>query len=602
MRVSRLLVSVLAITIFPVLLFAQKPAEEFKLESLKRGLPCYGFTVLEDQKVQKIKLRIADDIQHPLVGNKRLVLAEMENGMPVVAGMSGSPIYCNGKLLGALSFRFGMFPLKKGLAGITPISYMRDQLGNLGRMSGASSNSTGMIQPIEIPLSMSGADFKEIGKLNREMPSENFVFVSGDASQKPLSDKLGKVSPGDSVTMFFARGDVTIGGTCTATEVTEKTFSLCGHPFMGQGEIRLPAYRSSVAKTFQSSFQSYKLVGKILEPIGTVVYDNAFAVEGVREILPNTMVPVKFSVNVDQNRYNYQFEVFRNKFYTSAVTAIGLRRLLEPLWPETKLGTAKLAAKIYLKGRKEPIEIYDASLVSMQRMQLGFMEGYADPLKIIGNLQEDIATIQQSEWNFEIDRIEISLDIWTGNRILMLDSVSILDQNGKTTEEVRMGDKVTIVMGMRSEDSKQKLVRKFTVEIPKNLNLVKPSNEADTSYSISIHLMSGTKYREMDPKKLPKAEPDTAEDFLKLLRLNQRDPSEIFAVIVLPPEYQQASQTAPAIPVLRDGVWNSVDSLEFLRERQTASEPRVLYIPLGAPLKDGIVSFSVSDSVKLMLK
>lgn len=602
MRVSRLLISILALTVFPVLLFAQKPAKEFKLENVKRGLPCYGLTVLEGEKIQRIRLTMADDIEHPLVGGKRLVLAEMENGMPVVAGMSGSPIYCGGKFLGALSFRLGVFPLRKGLAGVTPISYMRDQLGNLGRMSGASSSSTGAFQPIEIPLSMSGADFKEIGKFNREMPSENFVFVRGGTSQKPRSEKLGKISPGDSITMFFARGDVTIGGTCTATEVTEKTFSLCGHPFLGQGEVRLPAYRSSVAKTFQSSFQSYKLVGDIIEPVGTVVYDNAFAVEGVREILPNTMVPVKLAVTVDQNRYNYQFEVFRNKFYTSAVTAMGIRRLLEPLWPTTKLGTAKLAAKIYLKDRKDPIELYDASLVSMRRMQLGFMDGYADPLQIISDFQQDIATIQQSEWNFEIDHIEISFDIWTGNRILMLDSVSILDESGKTTEEVRMGDKITIVMGMRSEDSRQKLVRKFTVEIPKNLNLVKPNNEADTSFSIGIHLMSGTKYREMDPKKLPKAQPDTAEDFLKLLRLNQRDPSEIFAVIVLPPEYQQASQTAPAIPVLKDGTWNSVDSLEFLRERQSASEPRVIYIPLGAPLKDGIVSFSASDSLKLMLK
>ena len=118
----------------------------------------------------------------------------------------------------------------------------------------------------------------------------------------------------------------------------------------------------------------------------------------------------------------------------------------------------------------------------------------------------------------------------------------------------------------------------------------------------TLFIMSGTKYQEMNPKKLPKAQPDSAEEFLGMLRLNQRDPSEIFAVLVLPPEYQSVSQEKATFPELKSDIWNSVDSLEFLRERKAASEPRVIYLPLGTPLKNAIVSFAQAHQLKLMLK
>lgn len=590
-------------------LFAQKPTiEEMPLENLKPGLSCYGLTVLRGQTPQKIKLRIVGDTESPVFHEKRIILAEMQDEIRDAGGMSGTPIYCNNKILGALSYNYGLFPLKKSLVGITPISYMRDQQGSLGRRprrSTTSSQAIGEFRPIEIPLSVSGAALGQIGRLNRELPSENFVFVQGGAteSRNSSSQQPGIISPGDSVTMFLSRGAVAIGGTCTVAEVTEKTFSLCGHPFLGEGEIQLPAYRSSVAHTFQSTSRSFKVVGNILEPVGTILYDNAFAVEGVRELRPDIMIPVNFSVTVDSDHYDYQFEVFRHKFYTSMLIEMNTRFLLGNLWPSTRLGTTRLAAKIYLKGKTEPIDIYDAGLVDMQRVQLGFLEGYADPWQILGKFQQTLSFVQQSEWNFAIERIELLLDVWSGNRILMFDSMAVLDQSNKPTEEIRAGDKLTVILGMRSEDSKQKRVRKFVIEIPRDLNLVKPKNETDTSLPIILFISSGSKYQEMDPKKLPKTQqPDSAEEFIRVLHLNQRDPSEIFAVLVLPSEYQSTKQGGTIFPELKSGVWNPVDSLEFLRERKAASESRVIYLPLGTPLKDAVVSFMVRHPLKLMLK
>src|SRR3989344_2243854 len=262
--------------IFVLLAIELKAQEIMPFNQIKQGMSCYALTTLKGQTPEKIELKIAGDTMNPLFHEKRLILVEMQNGIPVAEGMSGSPVWCGKKLLGSISMRLGNFPLKKELAGITPIDYMRNQQETLGNKF--STRSWGMhgFRPIEIPIFISGASLAEIGQLNREIPSENFVFVSGGGEgQKPTQQHPGTVKPGDSITMFLSRGAVEIGGTCTVTEVFEKTFSACGHPLLGEGAIELPAYRSSVAATFQSMSNSLKIVGEILEPVGTIVYDNA---------------------------------------------------------------------------------------------------------------------------------------------------------------------------------------------------------------------------------------------------------------------------------------------------------------------------------------
>lgn len=591
--------------IFVFLTMELKAQEILPLDQVKPGLKCYGLTVLKGQTPQKIKLEIVGDINHPSFNEKRLILAEPRGGTFVAGGMSGSPIYCENKLLGSLSMQLGAFPVKKNLIGITPINYMRDQQGSLGKKSAGNTMSTNIFSPIPIVAFTNSDSSALINQINRDMPSKNFTFMLGTAGglQKAVSQQLGTIAPGDSITMFFAKGAFEASGTCTVTEVTDRTFSACGHAVLGEGEIQLPTYKSSVAYTFYSSSDSSsKLIGEILEPVGTVTYDNAFAIEGVRELSQNIMIPVNLLVTVDSDSYDYQFEVFRHKFYTSLLVKLGTQSLLKNLWADKRLGTARLAAKIYLQGRAEPIEIYDADLISSQLVQLGFLEGYADPWQILRKFQNTLVSIQQSEWNFAIERVELTLNIWDGNRILDFDSMAVLDRNDKPVEEIRAGDKLNVILGIRSKDSTQKLVKRFAIEIPNDLKIIKPQNETTAFLPAMLYIMSGTKYQETDPKKLPKAQPDSAEEFIKMLGLNQRDPSEIFAALILPLEYQSDNQDNGAFTELKDGVWNSVNNLEFLRERKDASEPRVIYLPLGAPLKDAIVSFAVIHQMKLMLK
>lgn len=589
----------------PIRLLGQKVyTEEFALNELRPGMSCYAVSNLTGETKKKIELKIVGDTSHPFFAEKRIILAEMRHKMPVIAGTSGSPVYCGKKILGAVAFEFGGFPQKGALAGITPIGYMRDQRATLGRK--LAPGSIGLFTRLEsgdTAEPVNGRSMDWMDKLSSYFPFTTLSLgpdLSGESGTNVT--KPGKISPGDSVIMLLSRGAFQLGGICTVTEVTDKDFLACGHPFIDDGAIKLPVNRISTATSYRSTYKSFKVLGKILEPVGTIVYDNAFAVKGVREVWPDIMIPVNLSVNVDADHYDYRFDVIRHKFFTSMLVENGTRFLLSKLWADTHLVTTRLSAKIFLKGKSEPIEIYDADLITMLRTSVKGAETFTDPWRVIAKLQKTVAAIGQSEWNLIIERIELTIDIWSGNRMLKLDSLAVLDANGKPTEEFRAGDTLTVIFGMQSGNSDLKIVKKFTVEIPKDLDLIKPSSDAATSLPVKLFIMSGTKYQEMDPKKLPKSEPESAEEFISTLRLNQRNPSEMFAVLVLPPERQAEDASTKNFPELQPDAWNPVKSLDFLRKRQAISEPRVLYIQLGAPLKDAIVSSLGVQSLKLIIK
>ena len=585
--------------------------QELAVEKLKPGFSCEGITVFEGDTPKKFKVDIGRTTNYPLFDQERLILFEMhKKKTPIVAGMSGTPIYCGDKLVGALSFEMGPFSLGKSLGGITPIRAMRDQRRILGRKIAGQTHAkiTEGFRPIAIPVFVSDINEARIERLQRTLPFRNFIVVpNGTVRVRPhdASSKIAHLLPGESVTMMFSIGAVRIGGTCTVTEVTDKTFSMCGHPVLGEGEIEIPAYRSSIAKSFFSSYYSYKVVEEILDPVGTIIYDNAFAVEGVRETRPHVMIPVHFTVTADSERYEYDFEVFRHKFYSSTIIEEGMRILLNNLWSDTRLGTAKLHARVFLKQREKPFEIFKASLINMKLRELEFLKGYADPWEILSDFQQQLETIQESEWNFVVERVEVNLDIWSGDRTLTVDSFALLDATGKSTDELHAGDELTMVVGLRNENATLKLAKQFKVRIPDDLKLVVPQIGGTNYLPAHLYLMEGSQYSEKDPKKLPKFQADSPEEFLQRLLVNQRDPSELFMELELPPEYVSNQKEVNSFPKLQNDEWIRVEDLEFLRERREASQPRVLSFSLGAAVKDSIVYVSPAKYhviLRLMLK
>jgi len=602
---------------------SDKLIAEFPISKLQRGMVCYGLTIHEGEKPQKIRVKLIEDVDHPVLSGMRIVLAEMQNDIPVVSGMSGTPIYCgkNKELLGAIGLRLGSFPLKNDIVGITPISNMRHQKESLkGRGEKTEKiGPTGSLRPIEIPLSLNGitvsADDLSALITNKSLYENAHTRISEEnidavAKQAIKIKGVSHLAPGDYITMFLSRGAINLTMGCTVTEVTEKTFSACGHSLLGFGEskIELPAYRSSIAKTYWSAHESFKINGKILEAAGTIVYDNLFAVEGVREVKPGTMLPVTFSILIDGERFSYNFEVIRHKLYTPKLIEVGILALIQNIWPEYEIATAELETKIFLNEKNDPIELYDASLISKERMELvssEFLDVYYSPLGMIKKVQKIFDAIQQSEWNFSMERVEFELNVRNGNRALHFDSMVVLDAKGVQTEEIHPGDTLTVVVGIQNHDSTVQLARKFEIAIPSDLAIVSPNDKENTTLQSTLIVMSGLRYKELDQQKLQKSAPHSAEEFLQLIRLNQQNPSEIFAVLVLPRGYHEVTSQESAVWLknLDPNAWNSINRLEPpLQLYQNIAEERALYIPLGAPTENAIISFEAKKVLKFTTK
>jgi hypothetical protein len=255
-----------------------------------------------------------------------LILARLHGAKPeytgVAAGMSGSPVYIDGKLAGALSYRIGLFT-KEPIAGITPIEQMievrdlstHDTLGapsfSAAREAASpervgSTNSAMTFQPMETPLVISGLDPESIRFWQQQTAGTSLETIAGGGSSAGLGsssapDASAEVSappalvPGSSVSLQLVRGDIEVAATCTVTYIDPKQLLACGHPVLGAGPVSLPMTTSEVVATVASPLDAFKIVNTG-ETIGAFNEDRESAIHGLFGVQAH-MIPMHISVD-----------------------------------------------------------------------------------------------------------------------------------------------------------------------------------------------------------------------------------------------------------------------------------------------------------------
>lgn len=216
-----------------------------------------------------------------------MILVQLHGTKPeytgVVAGMSGSPVYVDGRLMGALAYRIGQFA-RDPIAGITPIEQMlevRDlPLTGSGSTRPAGTDSLNM-KPMETPLTMSGFGGEAIRFWQERMAGTGLETVAaGGASSAANPDEgAAEVLPGSAVSALLVRGDMEIAATCTVTYIDPKQLLACGHPLYQLGTVQLPMTATEVVATLASPLNAFKIVntGAV---IGTFTEDRDAAIRG----------------------------------------------------------------------------------------------------------------------------------------------------------------------------------------------------------------------------------------------------------------------------------------------------------------------------------
>jgi hypothetical protein len=287
-----------------------------------------AWTVFEGTAPEPMEVEILGILRGARGPGQDLILARLHGAKPeytgVVAGMSGSPVYIDGKLAGSLSYRIGQFA-KEPIAGITPIAQMlevRDlppadsssgdvQTADLSRTAGLEpsraesgrgsfSGGSTTVQPMETPLVMSGFRPEAIRYWQEQMAGTSLGPVaaggslSGSGSSAPGAS-VPALEPGSAVSIQLIRGDLEVAATCTVTWVDPKQLLACGHPILGAGPVSLPMTAAEVVTTLASPLDAFKIVNTGAT-VGAFSEDRESAIRGAIGAEAR-MIPVHIAVD-----------------------------------------------------------------------------------------------------------------------------------------------------------------------------------------------------------------------------------------------------------------------------------------------------------------
>lgn len=291
----------------------------FPLSQLHPGLQGVAYTVFQGTQPQPMALEILGVLHNAIGPRQDMILARLEGSKPdytgVVAGMSGSPVYIDGRLVGALSYRIGVFS-KEPIAGITPIQQMlgveNQPAGPIEDVAasrplslpGASSttavdspgSSAPLIQPIAAPLVFSGFSPQALQLWKQHAPP-GLTPVEGIGGSDSSLAQPGPLRPGDAVSAVLVRGDLDISATCTVTYVDPRRMLACGHPITQFGPVSMPMTKADVIATLPSPYDSFKIINTT-QTIGSITEDRQSAIMGVFNKSAR-MIPVTLHVTSD---------------------------------------------------------------------------------------------------------------------------------------------------------------------------------------------------------------------------------------------------------------------------------------------------------------
>src|SRR4051812_13006269 len=388
MTLRRLAFAVLLASL--ALVHAPAQTAQMGVDEIRPGMIGIGRTVFEGTRVEDFKVHILGVLRNVIGTRRNLILAKLEGGpladTGVIAGMSGSPVYIDGRLLGAVSYSLGQFS-KEPIAGITPIDEMieattmqasprrpaarvalqmpltpenmRDSLRQAFTWmrpfaespndvqvfgNGLDASVGTMLRPIATPLTIGGYDASVIDPLANAFREQGFLpMMAGAGGQAPAPAKPDQaLRPGDPIGVALVTGDLEFGATGTVTEVDGTRVYAFGHPFYGLGPTQFPMTRAYVHTILPSLFSSSKLASTG-EIIGTVQQDRATAIAGTLGAGPS-LIPVNLKLTSDRGTTKtFKMSIVNDQLFTPLLAYVSILNTLSSY--ERQNGAASYAVR-----------------------------------------------------------------------------------------------------------------------------------------------------------------------------------------------------------------------------------------------------------------
>jgi hypothetical protein len=507
-RVSQI---ALCVAVFCVIANAQKPsapaakpqaapatrdAQLFPLEELRPGMKGLAYTVFSGKEPEEFGVEILGVLpgfpaprQSAIIG--KLTGANVEK-TAVFAGMSGSPVYIDGRLVGAIAFSFPF--AKEPIAGITPIKQMIDlfEKGSVNEtkklkeprpvsfaqlastewkptypkpaitgaplMASVSENSPLLalmgqqITPIATPVVFGGISQETLAMFAPQLMANGLLPVSGvggSAAITPLGVANEKtLAPGTSLSVQLVRGDYSIAASGTVTFRDGDRIYAFGHPFLSLGASDMPLTETSVLTVVPNVNNSFKLSvpGQMM---GSISQDRASGVFGQLGRAPK-MIPVKINLHTSRDRTEtFNYEIANDSFLTPILLNITVFSTITSSERVVGDSTISIKGEIKVNGQENVTLDRRFSAANSAMMAAGSV---ASPMGALLNSGFD---------DVQIDGVTLDISSTDTKYAGSLERIA-LDRT-----EVRRGEKVEIQAYVRTEAGKQ-FVQRIPVQIPED--------------------------------------------------------------------------------------------------------------------------------------
>jgi hypothetical protein len=371
------------------------------VDQVRPGMVGVGRTVFEGTEPEEFRVHIIGVLRNVIGPQRNLILARLEGGplaeTGVMQGMSGSPVYVDGRLLGAVAYSIGAFS-KEAIAGITPIGEMTETAGLPPRrpavpasaltwpltresVAAALRAAYGRVQPFaDSPADVQAfglppADGRRLGALLRPIATplllsgftpQTASLLTGPFEQAGFAPMLGggggieddtpavqrPLAAGDAVGVSLMSGDLELGATGTVSHVDGSRVYAFGHPFLGLGPTAFPMTRARVYSLLPSLMNSFK-ISATGDVIGTFDQDRSTALAGTLGAGPS-LVPVRVTLESERGlRKTFTYRIVNDQLFTPLLTYVSVFNTLGSY--ERQLGAATYAidARARIQGHDD---------------------------------------------------------------------------------------------------------------------------------------------------------------------------------------------------------------------------------------------------------
>jgi hypothetical protein len=465
--------------------------EIMRLSEIKPGMKGTAWTVFQGTEAEPVPVEIVGLWKNAWGPRQDIILAKMGGKATrtnVAGGMSGSPVYVGGKLVGAVALRLSVFS-PDAICGITPIELMLEindfdhsrpedartpdklqargpEVPVPGELLGqpVAAGGSPMMIPIEAPLVFSGfteSTLREFGPMFQQLGITAAQGGGAGAAlhtNQPAAGWEHSLNPGEAVAGVLVNGDMGVTGLGTVTYNDGKRVLAFGHSFFNLGPVDMPMSKGEVLMTLSSSYQPNKFANAT-DIVGSLHQDRHSGIMGVLGARSD-MIPVTMQVrSLDakeavRGEKDFHFNIFVQQKWTPYLMMLTLYNSISGLNEFVDEATYRLNGKVELTGQRN---------VSLSTMQASGDMPMPAPLMLAGWFGEKLNRLYLNNVNPpDVTRVTVTVDLLPERRVAAIENAWVANP------EVQAGDEVPVKVFLRPYRG-EPLQREFKVKIPPGL-------------------------------------------------------------------------------------------------------------------------------------